>query len=714
MRRALFSLVVGLSCARSTEPTAEAPLPVVACDSSRMAGDWQEVDPAAIAVDLELDDPILAADLEVQLRALWGVARVSRGPTTAEWRIVLSTSESARAETGAGALDRGYAIRRSGKTIVVFGPTAADLAHGAYALLETFGLRFFHPKQTFVPKLATARWPRAIDVVRRPAFATRGLHVHTLHPVEWLPALVEPGEANLADAKLLIDWLVRTGQNHLQWFFLDSIPPSQWQPRLAEIVDYAHRRGVTVGAAAHLWGGASLQNALHMVDSKGNWQEQLEGNLEKLVAAPIDYVELWQGEFLATDPEQVVTWLDHATAYLAAKHPKVRIASEIHVGNFPKMWIDFRGEKDVFFYHLPKYADPALAVGVHTVHWFDLYRDWGAYEHPNFSLQREFLFDQITKRKVRYIPESAYWASADIDVPLFLPEYVESRWIDIHRLTGDLKERGLPELDGHVSYSSGHEWGYWLTDYLSAKIAWEPEKPLAHFLSIYSSAFGDCANDVDRALTKTVDLQREFLFDRRLLPYLAGEDAHDDFGVLGGIVTIPKRVPFEEVARMDPSKRATFETEVVGSLARYAAESEPPLEAVRARCRGADPALASWCDELADGIEIGRVRALHAEQTYRAVLAFASGDVERAREHLANARAITTQRARALVEARARGYRFPLEDLVGRGKNPTSYRFRLLAQAHSLCFWSRREEQVAWLLEHDEPAPFSQISSCQD
>ncbi|MBI2388329.1 MAG: hypothetical protein HYV09_01820 [Deltaproteobacteria bacterium] len=471
---------------------------------------------------------------------------------------------------------------------------------------------------------------------------------------------------------------------------------------------------MTVGAAAHLWGGSSLQRAYAMVTDKAKWQSQLESRLDEILAAPFDVVELWQGEFLATDPEAVVTWLDHATSYVAVKWPKTRLSTEIHVGNFADMWIDFRGEKGVFFYHLPKWADRALGINVHTVFWFDLYRDWGAYRHPSFQLQRDLVFDQIGARKVRYIPESAYWASADVDVPLFLPEYVESRWIDVSRLVADLKAKGLPELDGHVLYSSGHEWGYWLTDYLTAKMAFEPAQPLEHFLSMFTDAFGDCGPDVGAALRSFVELQRKALFDGRLVPYLAGEDSHDDFGVKTGIETIPARVSFEAVATMDEPSRARFEREVVDALASFAAAVDPHLAAVRARCRGADAALRPWCDELADGIEIVALRARHAERTYRAVLAYARGDRGAARARLGEARAITEGPAKAVIEARASGYRFPQTTLIGKGKNATAYPFGYLAQAHTRCFWTRREEQVQWLLENDEPAPFSKIVSCQE
>lgn len=128
-----------------------------------------------------------------------------------------------------------------------------------------------------------------------------------------------------------------------------------------------------------------------------------------------------------------------------------------------------------------------------------------------------------------------------------------------------------------VLYSSGHEWGYWLTDYLTAKALWEPERSFESLLAEYTSAFGTCAADVDTTFRASVALQTELLFDKKLIPYLAGEDSHDDL-VRGTIVTIPERVPFHEP--IDPT--------ILAGLDEYARRSAPILDEIAARCRGSE------------------------------------------------------------------------------------------------------------------------------
>src|SRR5262249_49808678 len=155
----------------------------------------------------------------------------------------------------------------------------------------------------------------------------------------------------------------------------------------------------------------------------------------------------------------------------------------------------YKGQKE-FFYFLPRHADERLINNVHTVFFYDLYREGGMYAHHDFHAHRDYLFEELPHRTMRYEPESAYWVTADIDVPAFLPEYIRSRWVDVHNLHQDIEEKGLPPLEGHIMFSSGHEWGYFLTDYLTARMLWDPAADFEHFLSVYTSIYGSCAPDI--------------------------------------------------------------------------------------------------------------------------------------------------------------------------------------------------------------------------
>ena len=705
-----------------TDDKISEPLPVIPCDSTAVTSGLEPVATTSIAVQIDpggdANLAALRADFPSYLKTLWQGASVTvseqtGSPAPAPLTLWLSTGEAAKQASGAAALTDGYALRRidaeGGPILLVYAPDARNLAHGGYALLEELGARFFHPMQELIPSFPGVFIPKTLSSDRASPFKVRGLQLHLLHPIEYFATIHEPSDKHLAEAKRVIDWLVKTGQNHIQWWLLKGVDWEANKPHVTAIIDYAHARGVTVWAVAQLWGGASLQGGISLVDEEDGWQAQLETRLDHILELPFDGIELGLGEFFATDPAKLIEWLNHATAYTGQKGAELAVVN--HVGNYPDLYVDYQGKTE-FFYFLPRYADPNLINTVHTVFLFDLYREGGMYNHPNFHAHREFLFEELPKRKVQYLPESAYWVTADVDVPAFLPEYIRSRWIDIHNLDADIRQKGLPPLHGHIMFSSGHEWGYWLTDYLAAKMLWEPEKELDSFIRAYTGVYGSCSADFHKVFSDFLELQTKYLFDQKLIPYISGEDVYDDLGVAIKKDTHPPRLRFEEALAMTEEARAAFEASDLAKV-REMADAILPLEATaQAACRGSDKALAPFCSEIADGIEIVRLRLLHSAKLYEAVFEHARGG-GRAQALLDEAAAITDQAAKVIARREA-AYRFDKERLTGAYENPTIYKFGYLRQAHTQCLWRRQEEQAAFVIATGAgPSPFG-VRSCTE
>lgn len=701
---------------------ADEPMPpeVPACRAGAPVG-LEQVSADRVVVGLELPPGLqrerVAADLVAVLGALWSVpVEITTGANAPEPAagvgIWISSSPAARA--AASPAPQGFALVReatpSGARVVVAAADDATLVAGTYALLEELGARFFHPLQQLVPSYGAVHLPPVLEVRRQPAFAVRGVQLHTLHPIEWFRPFNEPGAENLERAKAFIDWLLRTGQNHVQWYLLRGMDLEAWRPHGKAILDYAHARGVTVAVLTQLWRGASLQDSLYLVSSSDDWQAQMESGIDELMTLPWDGIELSMGEFLAGDPDSVVEWLNHATAYVHDHYPGVELSVKNHIGNEEALWVDYQGKK-TFYYHLPGQADPRLVNNIHTVMWFDLYREGGAYGHPNFHLHREFLLEQIDTRLMGYSPESAYWVTADIDVPAFLPEYINARYIDINGLHRDTTLAGKKAVHSHVMFSTGHEWGYWLTDYLAAKMMWEPEAPRARFFEHYAAAFGNCRSEASQLLTEFTDLQTKYLFDQALMPYVSGEDNADDAGYLIGVVTHAPRVAFHDVVAWSDAEQRAFEASVVDALDAAAAETLPLEQRARRLCQRADGALAPWCSELADGVAIVRLRLSHSARLYRAVLASARGTS--ASTQLGAAKSLRAQ-ALSVVRRREQAYRFPLTELVDPWKNPTIYKFGYLRQAHTLCLWERQAAQAQYVIDDGVAPGFGDVPSCLD
>lgn len=693
------------ACSSAEAPPPE---PSVPCAAAEVKDGMEPASDVHVFVDEALPAQV-RDDLGAYLGRMWGApvaVQVGAALGQAGDAIWISSSADAKARARHGTdAASSYSLVRADeggrKVLVAYAASPADLAFASYALLEELGARFFHPMQELVPELGGAYFPKALDAHRAALTQTRGLQPHVLHPIEYLRSLHEPGEANLAEAKRLVDWLVKTGQNHLQWPLLGSVPWEPFAEHAREIAEYAHGRGVTVGAVVQMHYKAALQRNYVLVRDEAKYEEQIEEGLTRLMQVPWDDVELAMGEFLTADPEALITWLNTAVAHLAAIAPSTHVAVQNHVGNFPQLYVDYRGTPGQYFYHLPRYADPRLGQTVHTLFWFDLYREGGMYQHENFHFQRDFIFDQLasSERRVRYFPESAYWIATDIDVPAFLPEFVEGRWTDIHRLDEDLRARGSRPLDGHVLFSSGHEWGYWLNDYLTAKMLWEPGAPLERFLAHYTSVYGSCAPKIGEDLARFVALQRTYLFEKKLVPYVSGEDNAVDLGSLVAGITIREpRKRFDDLVTGEEAERAAFESSVLADLDALIRETRPIEDDTAARCRGSDAALAPWCDELRDGVRIVRVRLEHSTLLYRAVLAYARKDAAQAERLLGAARA-KTEEAKAVILERERGYRFDVGRLTDSFENPTNYGFGYLRQAHTQCLWRRQDEQARRIIE---------------
>ncbi len=691
------------------------PLPSIACASSDIATSM-DVASSDVRVFVDADlHPIVQADLGSYLGHLWkrnvtvSVGAPDAASGDAIW-ISMSAAARAKARPPAG----GYALVRADdgarKLIIAAAATPADLASASYALLEELGIRFFHPMQELVPQLDGPHFPRVLDARRTPMTKVRGLQIHLLHPLEYLRTFMEPGEANFAEARHVIDWLVKTGQNHVQWPLLGSVDWAPFAEHARQIVTYAHSRGVTVGASLNLSARGSLQRNYVLVRDDAKYAENIAEGLSRALEVPWDDIELALGEFLAADPQKVITWLDTAVAHVAKIAPQTHVNVQNHLGNYPELYVDYKGKR-TFFYHLPQYADLRLGQTTHTLFWFDTYRDQGMYKHPDFHFQREYMLSQLPTRRVRYFPESAYWISADIDVPVFLPEFLEGRWNDIHGLDRDITAAKLPKLEGHVTFSSGHEWGYWMTDYLTAKMLWEPAAPLDRFIAHYTSAYGSCSSGVFSELTQFIALQRQYLFDGKLIPYVSGEDATVETGASVGFVIRNIRTKFEVLVRGTEDERKAFETSVLDPLGAMLRETRPIEDSIASRCRGSDAILLPWCEELRDGVRIVRLRLEHVIAVYRAILAYARGDRDGARAGLAASRA-KTEEAKVVIEGRERAYRFDVERLTGAYDNPTVYPFGYLRQAHTQCLWRRRDEFARLIIEDDALDNATDVPTC--
>lgn len=572
------------------------------------------------------------------------------------------------------------------KVLAAVGPDDLGTQYAVYALLEELGFGFFHPEETFVPESLSI--PGELYVARAPSYPWRGMHVHTMHPIELMDSLLVPSPEHAAEAARYIDWLVANRQNYFQWALQDTIDMEEWIPYATSIIDYAHSRGIKVGIDTPFQ--FAQQNAFVLVPRPGPWENQIAENLALILQAPFDVVnvELGASEFIPVDDIQTLEMLDFTARHLEERYG-VALICKVHCSS-GQTAPHFGG---INFNLLPGLADARVGVMPHTVQFYDLWRQAPTYDNRDFSFMREFLLEQIPRRTVLYYPETSYWVSFDIDVPLFLPHYLFSRWNDLNRLQGT-------GMQGQITFSSGLEWGYWLNDWAAAGFTYEASTDWREYLGTFTRIFGNGAGPLHELLVDLVEEQGRDLLEDNLIAFLIGWDTADDIGHVVRTHAQPVRPLFREIRRMDPEALSSFSGRTLPRLERLEATYGDFVRRLEALAPLVPPRALRWYGEIKRALEVTALRAAHVRRLYEGTVAqrrYELGlDPQGAAEALRLfAEAVSRrERAEALIAEQEQCYRWLLERIARRRENPTSYEFGYLFTVSDAYYWRREELQA--------------------
>jgi hypothetical protein len=589
--------------------------------------------------------------------------------------------------------------------------SAIGLAYGIYAYAEQLGVRFLHPERTVVPNYV---WkPEAGDQSESSPYRRRGFHIHTMHPLPMMEFLLVPSEEGLQYAKNWVDWLLHNRQNLFNWYLLDTVPDyDAWTAHAAKIADYAHERGVEIGIEFGFT--FSQQNAYNFFEERlaDDDRENIRLHLARLMQAPFDYLILQAGgsEFFTTDEQQELDRMNILVDELATNYPDTTVTTWIH----PKSDLMSELYPGEYYFHLARHADPRMGILVHTVMFYTLFDPAPVYNSEDFGFQLDLLIEEAEKGEhpVQYMPETSYWCTMDIDVPNFLPLYVHNRATDLHELAAY-------NLDAHLNFTSGHEWGYWLNDYavarIGASIAREWQEPIRHAAAIYDAA----ADDIAEVVIEMTEYQYDELHLKNLIAYFSGEDYADDAGVIADIYTHPLRKRFYEFGEDEETDLQDFESDIMARLETAETNYGGWLQRVQdAESRIPQPAQEYYL-ELIDCIEIGLLRVQHSLELYRATIAarraeLAGEDPDAAAlPHLENARVLTATaigkgldyseseatyefgEEDGIVTRREAYYRYPVKYSAEWTGNLTMYPFRYLGMTRTGYTWVRQDIEAA-------------------
>lgn len=590
-------------------------------------------------------------------------------------------------------------------------PTMLGTAYGLYEVAYRLGASWYHPEESFVPAdpLATLPADFRTPVQSVPAMDLRGYHQHTQHPIPFSDFLLRPSDAWRPYVSSYFRWLLRNRQNGFQWQMLATVDLPAWRDHARWVVDEARRHGVRVGMAFAF--ADKQQNGFRLIGDLGeglrgearieHQRRQVRQGLDALWAMDLglDYlhVSFATSEMTTVSDAEVLAWFDELGDWARGRQDAPRLFAHLHI---PGQLMAEDGK--TLFYHLPLRADPAIGLFVHTTMFYDLEHPATVYGNGDFRHAQIPFVEGRGQRRLVYFPETAWWLGFDNSLPLFLPITGRARSHDLGTVLPGLMQ-GTP-LDGHVTFTTGIEWDYWMFDHFLARATWDPAYGWDRYVSESGALFGAAGAAAAQAIRAIGERQVEDFFgdNPRIFYYLAGESANDELGAPSGLVGRPVKVPFWDVFHYDDAAFAAWKTR---DFDRLTAMSDA-YAAIAADLGAADPgeaageATADRFFELRSAAEVLAWRAEHATLLYGAVAEARSGAFDAAYGRLASAREITQRVRDRVAQMEARVYRYPL-DLCAREKpqTPTAYPYGDLYETHTAHFWSRRDDQLQSLLD---------------
>lgn len=612
-------------------------------------------------------------------------------------------------------------------------------AFGLLSVLEKLGFSFLHPLEPVVPERLAFN-PDTVEASESPGRRIRGIHLHTMHPLELTDLLNgwgmngpedAAGFTNMLDEwRGFLMWMLANKLNRVQWVLLSSpkwadfAESDERRRRLSTLVDIAHDFGIEVGIDVPI--AMRQQNAFRLLTKKGSLDEELEEiyeNIDWLMAAGFDFLASENGttEFTHPNAKRMLAWMNGIAEHLDTRHRGKRAYMKIHVssGQTVEDFADPVSGGPLNINHLTYYSDRRIGVMPHTVEFWGLSDPAPTYGNDDFSSMFEYMKIESKRREVIWYPETAYWCSFDIDVPLFLPIYAERRLKDL-RTVARWEASGAKDadpIDGQVFFSSGWEWGYWLNDVVAARASWDPLLDIDSDAAAFEALIGKVFRNFKEAgaplaalIADMAEKQAQQLiigandrsgagFKGHLTgqAYLQGEDALDDlarklsrFPMVALTPTQPNRADIfygqdtdsSDLGRLHPLLKE-METDYKNIARKFSKTINSPSRAHR-----------KILQELSLSLKVTALRATQA----RALLDYAAAKRESAsaenlkRIALESRKAV--RRAQALVRKAELLYRVEPDRIAAWRDNPTAYRFGYLWSVRSLYYWHRDHQRT--------------------
>jgi hypothetical protein len=552
-------------------------------------------------------------------------------------------------------------LSQSGQTFVLaIESTPEKWGETFYYGLQKLGFLFPHPREQITPSVAQAIKACGKTYTWTPRFEYRGFHFHTQHPNEWVHGFLMGDKET---GRQTLRWLARNGQNVGQVLLLDQ-PIDKITANIKDLIHYSQSLGVSFGVDVSF--NMIQQKAYRLVnrDSRlkalGFFRGDIESELKASLAVlkenlPFDFmtIEVGSSEFTSNDYRDTLNKMNLAGEILEQDQRALFIKVHATAGQL---------HKDLGNYnYLPQYANSSVGVLPHTVMFFAL-ADAAApvYGRQDFADMAEFLKAQSKFRETWYFPETSYFIAMDIDVPLFLTDYLIARSQDMD----DVQKWGAT---GHLNFTTGHELGYWLKDWTVALLA-NQEYAGNPYIAL------DLLGEDRQAWEPILTYQNKFFKKQGLLEELSSANLLDEINV--GMIT-HQRTVFRNL-RKKPELLARRIDVIEKAIA-----ERPSLKGVKN-------------EEVRSLLEVTDVRLEQALYLRKALLLEAQDqrDSQEWLSQLDTSKALR-EKAQVIMDNVIKKYnRYPEAKTFERYENLTSYPFGYGYPASNLHFWAREENMI--------------------
>lgn len=548
------------------------------------------------------------------------------------------------------------------KSQIVLSVSASDTHWGEtfYYGLQKLGFLFPHPKIQVSPKNKDLKKHCGKKYIWQPRFEYRGFHLHTQHPNEWVAGFLS-GEKEIARETLR--WHARNGQNIVQVLILDQ-PLKKIKNNIQDLILYSQSLGVSFGVDVSF--NMVQQKAYRLVSRKSRIQAMglFQGNVDKELKTSLDElnralsfdfmtIEIGSSEFTSTDYKKTLKKMNLAGQILESAGRALFIKVHASAGQVHPLLGNYN--------FLPQYADASVGILPHTVMFFSLSDKIApVYGRNDFTDMATFLKQESSRRETWYFPETSYFIAMDIDVPLFLTDYLIARSEDMD----NVEKWGAT---GHLNFSTGHELGYWLKDWTVALLSQRD-----HAGNPYAAL--DLLGEDRNVWQPIFEFQNKFIKNKGLLEELSSANLLDEIPI--GFETHRRNV-FRKLRKKPEllKERIALLEEAVTDL--------PSPEGIKNT-------------ELKALLRVTNLRFQQALHLRKALLEEALGQKKSTAwvVNLSQSSEIISKAFNEIEYVTQKFDRYPVAQTFNRHENLTSYPFGYGYPAASLHFWRREEEMI--------------------